>query len=248
VGGLLLVWWAVSATGYFSASVLPAPSDVVRAFADNFASPDPPRESILAATQASLIRLGVGLGVGIVAGTAIGLAMAASAAVQRSIGSLMSGLQALPSISWLPLAILWFGLTERAILFVVVIAAIPAVAIAAASSIRLVPPLMVRAGRTLGARNWTLYRRVVLPAAVPGYLAGLQSAWALAWRALMAGELISTGGKGLGHLLDANRQLAQASSIFAVMLMIVIVGMAVEAMFGVVDRRIRSRRGLLVTA
>ncbi|MGQ0671207.1 MAG: ABC transporter permease [Actinomycetota bacterium] len=238
----------MTATGFFTPSVLPAPGDVLRAFVENFAQPHPPRESILAATQASATRLVVGLAIGIVVGTGLGLAMASSAVIQRSIGSLMSGLQALPSISWLPLAILWFGLTERAIMFVVIIASIPAVAIASASSIRLVPPLLVRAGRTLGAKRSTLYRRVVLPAAVPGYVAGLQSAWALGWRALMAGELISTGGKGLGHLLDANRQAILISNIFAVMLMIIIVGMAVEAMFGIVERRVRSRRGLLATA
>lgn len=248
VGGLLLVWWAVTASGFFTTSVLSPPGEVLEAFVDNFAQPDPPRESILAATQASVTRLVVGLAVGIVVGTVLGLAMASSVVVQRSIGSLMSGLQALPSISWLPLAILWFGLTERAILFVVIIASIPAVAIASASSIRLVPPLLVRAGRTLGAQHATLYRRVVLPAAVPGYVAGLQSAWALGWRALMAGELISTGGKGLGHLLDVNRQATLVSNIFAVMLMIIIVGMAVEALFGIVDRRVRNRRGLLATA
>jgi NitT/TauT family transport system permease protein len=242
---LLLAWWATAASGLFSPNELPSPGAVLDAFAESFVTPDPPRESILQATQASLVRLVVGLSVGIVIGTLIGLAMAASPLVQRSIGSLMAGLQALPSISWLPLAILWFGLSERAILFVVIIATIPAMAIASASSIRLVPPLLVRAGRTLGARSWILQRRVVLPAAVPGYVAGLQSAWALAWRALMAGELISTGGKGLGHLLDANRQVFLVSRIFAVMLMIIIVGMAVEALFGVLDRRVRSRRGLL---
>jgi NitT/TauT family transport system permease protein len=248
IGGVLLVWWAISASGFFTSSVLPTPGDVLRAFVENFASPDPPRESIFAAAQASVIRLVVGLAFGIVIGTMVGLAIASSVLVQRSVGSLMSGLQALPSISWLPLAILWFGLNERAILFVVIIASIPAVAIAAASSIRLVPPLFVRAGRTLGARSSTLYRRVVLPAAVPGYVAGLQSAWALGWRALMAGELISTGGKGLGHLLDANQQAFLTSRIFAVMLMIIIVGMTVESMFGIVDRRVRSKRGLLATA
>ncbi|HYZ12341.1 MAG TPA: ABC transporter permease [Actinomycetota bacterium] len=248
VGGLLLIWWLISISGLFSESVVPAPDSVIASFAENFAQPSPPRESILDAAQASVIRLIVGLGIGILIGTALGLTMAASAWIQRSVGSLMSGLQALPSISWLPLAIIWFGLNERAILFVVVIASIPAVAIAAASAIRLVPPLLVRAGRTLGARRWTLYRRVVLPAAVPAYLGGLQSAWALAWRALMAGELISTGGKGLGHLLDANRQIFSTRNIFAVMLMIIIVGMSVEALFGAVDRRVRSRRGLLVNA
>jgi NitT/TauT family transport system permease protein len=246
IGAVLLLWWGASSSGLFT--VFPSPGEVLVAFGDTFVRPDPPRESILAATTASLIRLAVGLGIGIALGTVIGLAMGTSQLVQRSIGSLMAGLQALPSISWLPMAILWFGLTERAILFVVIIASIPAVAIASASSIRLVPPLMVRAGRTLGARGWTLYRRVILPAAVPGYVAGLQSAWALGWRALMAGELISTGGKGLGHLLEANRQRFSAEDIFAVMIMIVIVGMLVEAIFGILDRRIRSKRGLIATA
>jgi NitT/TauT family transport system permease protein len=248
--GLLLVWQLVAASGFFSRTVLPPPSDVIDSFLDDFAQPNPPRESILAGAQASLIRLGVGLAVGILAGTVVGLAMAASTHVQRSVGSLMAGLQALPSISWLPLAMLWFGLTERAVLFVVIIGSIPAVSIASASSVRLVSPLLVRAGRTLGARGWRLYRRVVLPAAIPGYVAGLQQAWALGWRALMAGELIlmATGGKGLGHLLEANRQLQQTSAVFAVMIMIMLVGMAVEAAFGVVDRRVRGRRGLLARA
>jgi NitT/TauT family transport system permease protein len=245
IGGFLLVWWLTSLSGLFT--VLPSPAEVLTAFSGTFARPDPPRESILDATIASLLRLVVGLGIGIGIGTVLGVAMGTSQAVQRSVGSLMSGLQALPSISWLPMAILWFGLTERAILFVVVIGSIPAVAIASASSIRLVPPLMPRAGRTLGARGWTLYRRVIFPAAVPGYVAGLQSAWALGWRALMAGELISTGGKGLGHLLDANRQRFSAEDIFAVMLMIVLVGMLVEALFGVVDRHVRGKRGLAAT-
>jgi NitT/TauT family transport system permease protein len=249
IGAVLLIWWAVANSGLFIEAVLPPPGEALSAFAGTFAQDSPPnRESLLQATQASLIRLIVGLGIGIVIGTVFGLAMATSTAIQRSLGSLMSGLQALPSISWLPLAMIWFGLNERAILFVVIIASIPAVAIAAASAIRLVPPLLVRAGRTLGAERWRLYGRVVLPAAVPAYVAGLQSAWALGWRALMAGELISTGGKGLGHLLDANRQRTDTENIFAVMLMIIIVGMSVEALFGVLDRRVRSRRGLLVTA
>jgi NitT/TauT family transport system permease protein len=247
---LLLVWQAVAATGFFARTVLPAPSDVVASFVRNFARPNPPRESILAGTQASVLRLAVGIALGIGIGTAVGAGMAASSVIHRSVGSLMAGLQALPSISWLPLAILWFGYTERAVMFVVVIGAIPAVSIATASSVRLVPPLLVRAGRTLGARGWTLYRRVILPAAVPGYVVGLQQAWALGWRALMAGELLltATGGKGLGHLLEANRQLQQTPAIFAVMLMIMFVGMAVEATFGAIDRRVRGRRGLLVTA
>ena len=129
IGAVLLLWWAVSASGLFIDTVLPPPGEALRAFADTFAQDSPPnRESLVQATQASVIRLIVGLGIGVLIGTIFGLAMAASTAIQRSLGSLMSGLQALPSISWLPLAMIWFGLNERAILFVVIIASIPAVA------------------------------------------------------------------------------------------------------------------------
>jgi NitT/TauT family transport system permease protein len=243
------VWWAVSATGLFDRTILPAPPEVGQAFADDlFRAGRPGHESILAATYASLLRLAVGMAVAVVIGTLTGLAMAASQSIQRSIGSLMTGLQALPSISWLPLAILWFGLTERAILFVVIIGSVPAVALATASSVRLVPPLLMRAGRTLGAKGPTLYRRVVLPAAIPGYLGGLQQAWALGWRALMAGELIATGAKGLGHLLDANRQQFRTDAVLAVMLMIILIGMVVDGVLGVIDRRVRTRRGLVAMA
>jgi NitT/TauT family transport system permease protein len=246
LAALVALWWAVAATGVFDRTILPAPPEVAGAFARSLGGGDRPgSESILAATTASLIRLAVGMAAAIVIGTVVGALMAASPVIGRSVGSLMTGLQALPSISWLPLAILWFGLSERAILFVVVIGAVPAVALATDSGVRLVPPLLVRAGRTLGARGAVLYRRVVLPAALPGYVAGLRQAWALGWRALMAGELIATGSKGLGHLLDASQQQFRTDLVLAVMLMIVLIGMFVEGALGLVDRRVRGRRGLL---
>lgn len=247
IAAILIVWQVVYATGFFDATVLPAPADVLRSLAGNLTDGDAGGEGILVALEKSLIRLAFGVTVAVIVGTIIGAAMAASKVVQRSIGSLMTGLQALPSISWLPLAILWFGLSERAIVFVVVIGAVPAVALATASSVRLVPPLLVRAGRTLGARRWELYRSVILPAAVPGYVAGLQQAWALAWRALMAGELIATGAQGLGHLQETARQQFDTSAVMAVMVVIVLIGMAVDFGFGLVDRRVRARRGLLIT-
>jgi NitT/TauT family transport system permease protein len=247
IAGILVVWQVVYATGFFDPTVLPAPAEVLRSLARNLTDGDTGGEGILVALEKSLIRLAFGVTVAVIVGTTIGAAMAASRSVQRSIGSLMTGLQALPSISWLPLAILWFGLSERAIVFVVVIGAVPAVALATASSVRLVPPLLVRAGRTLGARRWELYRSVILPAAVPGYVAGLQQAWALAWRALMAGELIATGAQGLGHLQETARQQFDTSAVMAVMVVIILIGMAVDFGFGVVDRRVRARRGLLIT-
>jgi NitT/TauT family transport system permease protein len=232
----------VAASGVVADYLLPSPGDVWRTLTDNFFGDG----GLLVAAQRSLLRLAFGLAAAVLIGTALGIAMAASQIVQRSVGTLMTGLQALPSIAWLPLAAVWLGLTERAVLFVVVIGAFPAIAIATAASLRLVPPILVRAGRTLGARGWTLYRGVVLPAAVPGYWAGLQQAWAIAWRALMAAELLIAGGRGLGHLLG--RATFDTSLILAVMAVIFVIGVAVDYLFAVVDRRIRRRRGLVSAA
>ena len=145
-------------------------------------------------------------------------------------------------------SILWFGITEKAVLFVVVIGAVPAVAIGTAAAVRMVPPTLVRTGRTLGARGWTLYGRVVLPAAVPGYIAGLQQAWAIAWRALMAAELIVAGARGLGHLIARSWAQYDTALVIATMIVIMLVGVGVDAAFAWVDRRVRRRRGLLVQA
>jgi NitT/TauT family transport system permease protein len=241
VVGVVAVWWAIAASGYFSPVLLPAPPEVWRSLLDHLWGPD----GLVAAAQRSLVRLAFGMGVAVVIGTLIGLAMAAWRPVQRSVGTLMIGLQALPSIAWLPLAILWFRLTELAILYVVVIAAVPAIAVATAASVRQVSPILVRAGRTMGARGWVLYRGVVLPAAVPGYWAGLQQGWAVAWRALIFGELIATGARGLGHLLDRAAGF-NTPLLLATMIAIMVVGIGVELLFTLVDRRIRARRGLTV--
>jgi len=212
-------------------------------------------QGLLAAAWGSVLRLAIGLAFSLVVGTTIGVAMAASRVVQRSLGTVMTGLQAIPPIAWLPVAIMWLGFTERAVIFVVVTGAVPAIAIGTAATIRQVPPSLVRAGRTMGARGWSLYRGVVMPAAVPGYWIGLQQAWAVAWRAVIAAELIRTGAaKGLGHLLDASlvreggsATVIDPSLVLAVLVVIVVIGLAVDLLFAVVDRRIRRRRGLLAT-
>jgi len=243
VGAILLVWWAVYETGLIDPDKLPSPADVWNAFTTNLTG----ENGLLPAARGSLIRLAFGLSVAVVVGTLIGFAMVASVVVQRSIGTLMTALQALPSIAWLPLAIVWFDFSERAVMFVVFIGGVPAVAIATAISIRQVPPTLTRAARTMGAKGWTLQRTVVLPACVPGYWTGLQQAWAVAWRALLAAEIIRVGAaRGLGHLLESSAQ--DISLIIAVMGVIVVIGLAIDYGFSVVDRRIRGKRGSPVPA
>jgi NitT/TauT family transport system permease protein len=245
VGAILLVWWAVYETGLIDLDKLPSPADVWNAFTTNLTGED----GLLPAARGSLIRLAFGLSVAVVVGTLIGFAMVASVVVQRSIGTLMTALQSLPSIAWLPLAIVWFDFSERAVMFVVFIGGVPAVAIATAISIRQVPPTLTRAARTMGAKGWTLQRTVVLPACIPGYWTGLQQAWAVAWRALLAAEIIRVGAaRGLGHLLESSTQDLDLSLIIAAMGVIVVIGLAIDYGFSVVDRRIRGKRGSLVPA
>ena len=241
---LVLLWWAVYATGFWDHVLLPSPASVWDALTSHLTGPN----GLIAVAYRSVFRLAVGLALAVAIGTPTGLAMARWQLVQRSVGSLMVGLQALPSIAWLPLAILWFGINEKAVLFVVVIGAVPAVAIGTAAAVRMVPPSLVRAGRTLGARGWVLYGRVVLPAAIPGYIAGLQQAWAIAWRALMAAELIVAGARGLGHLIARSGAQYDTALVMATMIVIMLVGIGVDAAFAWVDRRVRRRRGLLVEA
>jgi NitT/TauT family transport system permease protein len=246
------VLWALLAAAVDDPLRLPSPTDTWSSLTSNLTG----EQGLLAAAWGSLLRLAIGLAFSLVVGTVIGIAMAASRVVQRSVGTLMTGLQAIPPIAWLPVAILWLSFTERAVIFVVVMGAVPAIAIGTAAAIRQVPPSLIRAGRTMGARGRVLYRSVVLPAAVPGYWIGLQQAWAVAWRAVIAAELIRTGAaKGLGHLLDASLVRAggtatviDPSLVLAVLVVLVIIGLAVDYLFAVVDRRIRRRRGLLAPA
>ncbi|HYU58255.1 MAG TPA: ABC transporter permease [Actinomycetota bacterium] len=242
IGAVLAVWLAIYASGFFDRSIFPSPLAVGRALADGFRD-----GSITEALGKSVLRLAFGLSIAIVIGTGIGLAMAGSRLAERGAGSLLLGLLSLPAIAWLPLAILWVGFNDRAVIFVVSLGAFPAVALGTQAAIRQVPPVLERAGRTMGARGWTLYRTVIFPAALPGYLAGLKQGWAFAWLSLIAGELFVGGGLGLGHQLDAARARLDTPMVLAVMVVIVALGMLVDlVVFGALDRRLRARRGLTV--
>jgi NitT/TauT family transport system permease protein len=234
------VWWLIAASGLVSSQDLPSPATVTTALWDRVEDGTIPE-----GVEKSLIRLVFGMAVAALVGTLVGVPMAASRVFQRSVGSLVVGLQAMPPIAWLPLAILWLGPTERAVVFVVILGAFPAIAMATAASVRQVPPVLVRAGRTMGARGWELYRHVVVPAAVPGYVEGLRQGWVFAWRSLMAAELIVAGSKGLGHALDRAGAAFDAPTVLALMAVIFVIGLLVDLGFSMLDRRIRARRGLV---
>jgi NitT/TauT family transport system permease protein len=240
VAAVVGLWWLLSATGAVPARDLPSPATVGHKLVHRIATGKFPNEALH-----SLIRLTFGIVVAAAVGTFVGLAMAASRLVQRSLGALVAGLQAMPPIAWLPLAALWFGFNERAVVFVTILGAFPAIAIATASAVRQVSPILVRAGRTLGAGGWELYRLVILPAAVPGYVQGLRQGWVFAWRSLLAAEIIIRGGIGLGHALTKAGGHFDAASVLALMIVVFVIGILIDLGFAALDRRVRARRGLI---
>ena len=208
-------------------------------------------QNLLSAVAVTMQRAGIGFGVALVIGVALGLAVSRSRILRSAIGSLITGLQTMPSIAWFPLAILLFKLSETAILFVVVLGAAPAIANGVISGIDQVPPLLLRAGRVLGARGWSAYRHVIIPAALPGFVGGLKQGWAFAWRSLMAGELlvIVAGANSIGVKLQVARELSDAPWLVSVMVVILAIGIVVDAaFFGQVEKGLRERRGLIDTS
>jgi NitT/TauT family transport system permease protein len=233
--GLLLAWEAASRLGLWREWVFPSPLAIGRSFWSGIVDGTIPRGILV-----SMRRLLVGYLISLFGGVSLGLLLARSRSLRESIGTVVTGLQALPSICWLPLALLWFGLSETAILFVVVAGSLLAITVATEAGVSNVPPLYMRAARTMGARGMTLYLRVILPAALPAILSGMRLGWTFAWRSLMAGELLFVSG-GLGQLLATGRELGDMARVMAVMVAIVTLGLATEVLFFQrLDARVRE--------
>jgi NitT/TauT family transport system permease protein len=196
----------------------------------------------------SLSRGGIGFLMSLVIGTVLGLTMWWSRWLRAAIGPIVSGLQSLPSVAWVPAAIIWFGLSDAAIYTVVLLGAVPSIANGLLTGMKQVPPLFDRVGRVLGLSAIARTRYVLLPAALPGYLGGLRQGWAFAWRSLMAAELITYSpqlGQGLGQLLNMGRELSQMSLVITSIALILVVGIAIELLiFAPLERRVLNRRGL----
>ena len=180
-------------------------------------------------------------------GSAIGAIVSRIPPLRAATGSIISGLQTMPSIAWFPFAIILFGTSVRAILFVMVLGAAPSIANGLITGVDYTPPLLLRAGRTMGLRGVALYRHLILPASLPAYLAGLKQGWAFAWRSLMAGELlvIIIGHLSLGILLNNAQDQQDLTGAISIMIVILVIGIVVDMIFSKADLAVRRRRGLL---
>jgi NitT/TauT family transport system permease protein len=243
VGVVLAVWQVLVWREWRPVYVLPPPSDVLTRLWEDVGTSE-----FWSAIAHTMRRALVGFAIALVVGGLIGVAVARFRVLRAAIGSMITGLQTMPSIAWFPLAILLFQLTEEAILFVVVLGAAPSIANGVIAGIDTVPPSFDRLARNLGARGIPYYRDIIIPAALPTVLAGLKQGWAFAWRSLMAGELlvIIAGTQTIGTRLQFAREFSDADGLIATMIVIFVIGVLVDSVFTSIERRVLVRRGLLV--
>jgi sulfonate transport system permease protein len=238
---VLAAWQALVWSGWKPDYVLPGPAPVLARLAQDLRSSD-----FDLGIAVTLRRALLGYAIAVAIGSLAGIAIARVPVLRSAVGSAVLGVQSMPSIAWFPLAILLFGLSETAIFFVVILGAAPAIAGGLLNGVDTVPPLLIRVGRVMGARGLGLYRHVILPAALPSFVAGLKQGWAFAWRSLMAGEIIGIVGHqlSLGQQIQFARDFADAEQLLAILVVIFVIGVLVDVLFGAFERAVRSRWGL----
>ncbi|MFC9694920.1 ABC transporter permease [Kribbella sp. NPDC056951] len=244
---LVLVWQVLWAAAFWPEFKLPAPAAVWAQIWELVTS-----GKIVELFWVSVHRAVIGFAISLLIAVPLGLAIANIRVVRRGIGPLVSGLQSLPSVAWVPAALLWFGLTDGAIYWVVLLGAVPSIANGLVSGLDQVPPILPRVGKALGAGRWGGIRYILLPAALPGFLGGLKQGWAFSWRSLMAAELIATSpdlGEGLGQYLHNGMSLSDISMVFAGILLIFVVGVGIELLvFRPLENSVLKARGLTSAA
>ena len=238
---LTAAWQVLVMWGGWSPVLLPSPGDVGAYLWTSILD-----GTLLDAAAVTLKRLLAGYLIGLVIGLPLGLLSSVSEIVEDTVGVLALGLQTLPSICWVPLALLWFGQTEAAMLFVVIMGTVWSVIISTDTGARTIPPVYARAARTMGSRGFHKWTRVILPASLPFLISGMKQGWAFAWRSLMAAEVFVTilSGFGLGNLLHYGRELHAMDQVIGVMIVIVVIGLVADkAFFGPWERFLHRRWG-----
>jgi|ERR1043166_1657 NitT/TauT family transport system permease protein len=238
---LVAVWECLVRVGFWSPLLVPSPLEIGRFWIGGLRD-----HTLLTASWVTLKRLVVGYALGVVIGLPLGFLNAKVRFIRDTFGLLALGMQTLPSICWAPLALLWFGQTEVAMLFIVIMGSVWSIALAMSAGIDHVPPLYLRAAQTMGSKGLHTWRHVILPASLPLLVSGMKQGWAFAWRSLMAAEVYITilTGFGLGHVLHYNRELHAMDGVFGVMLVIILIGLVSDkVLFAPAEQFIRLRWG-----
>lgn len=241
---VLLTWQLVYLSGWKPPFILPGPATVAVNLWQRL------HEVLLwDAIATTMCRALAGFGLALLIGSVVGAVIAQNTLLRTAFGPVITGLQTMPAIAWFPFAIIFFGLHTSAILFVVVIGAAPSVATGVVAGASQIPPLLLRAAKALGLHGFGLYRHVILPASLPMFVGGLRQGWAFAWRSLMAGELVVlvSDTASIGVLLENAQNLSDMPSAIAIMIVILLIGIAIDAVFSALDQRIRRYWGLLET-
>jgi NitT/TauT family transport system permease protein len=236
----LAIWQLVYLSGFKSA-ILPGPATTLTALWHQLHG-----ALLWTAIGTTLRRAVIGFAIALVIGTVVGALVSRIRPLRAAVGSLITALQTLPSIVWVPFAIILFGANTTAILFVIVMTAAPAIANGLIAGADFLPPLLLRAGRTMGLRRVSLYRHVIMPATLPAYVNGLKQGWVFGWHGLIAAEIvvIILGQPSLGVLLSNDQDQADMAGAIAIILVILIIGIAVDVLFNAVNGRIRNRWGV----
>ncbi len=234
-------WELIHLSGWKS-TILPGPAAV---FSDLWAQMH--HALLWQAIATTLRRAAIGFGLALIIGLVVGALGSRIKPLRAAIGSMITALQTMPSIAWFPFAIILFGTSTAAILFVIVLGAAPSIANGLIAGVDYTPPLLLRAGRTMGLSRIAMYRHLILPASLPSFVAGLKQGWAFAWRSLMAGELlvIILGQPSIGVLLSTAQDQSDMAGAIAIMIVILVLGIVVDMIFTRVDAAIRRRRGML---
>ena len=237
---VLGVWELIHVSGW-KKLIFPAPGPTLANLWDQLQTAE-----LWHAIATTCERAVIGFGLAVVIGAVIGALVSRIPPLRAAVGSLITGLQTMPSIAWFPFAIILFGISTTTIMFVIILGAAPSIANGLIAGVDYTPPLLLRAGKIMGLRRIALYRHLILPASLPAFVAGLKQGWAFAWRSLVAGELLVTiaNQPSIGVLLSTYQSQADMESATAIIIVILILGIIVDMLFGLADRAIRRRWGL----
>ncbi|MBR8740206.1 ABC transporter permease [Nocardiopsis sp. MG754419] len=238
---VLLAWQAVVWSGWRSEWVFPGPDRVLPTLFNEITTPE-----FWEAVRVTMRRAFIGFALALAVGVVIGLAVSQFKPLRVAIGSLITGLQTMPSIVWFPFAMLLYGISESAIMFVIILGAAPSIAGGLTSGIDYVPPSLLRAGKVMGLQGVQRYRLLIIPAALPMFVTGLKQGWAFAWRSLMAGELlvIINQQNSIGWALSQARQLNDAERLLSYIIIVLAIGIMIDLFFNWADRSLRRRWGI----